>query len=368
MQHERYARQYVLQGFGEAGQQKLQAARLLVVGAGGLGCPVLQYLVAAGVGHIGIIDHDRIELSNLHRQVLYDTADIGQAKAEVAARKLRPQNPDIEITYWVGQLKPTNAAEQLRSYDVILDCTDNFAARYLLCDACRLLDKPLIFGAIYQYEGQVAVFNVADAQGVKTNYRHLFPLPANSLEAPDCNTAGVLGVLPGMIGILQATEAIKLLTGIGVVLINKLMTVNLLDHSTFTFDIPPASPESSIHPQSLDALKDFDYINSCASTTGQIQVITAADLVMHWHAADLQLIDVREIDELPRLPVPHLSIPLATLPQHLEELNHSRIVFVCQSGKRSLAAAQYYLERAIGKQQVFHVDGGIMVLKNYFNE
>ncbi|OOG19192.1 hypothetical protein BWD42_04390 [Sphingobacterium sp. CZ-UAM] len=368
MQHERYARQYVLQGFGEAGQQKLQAARLLVVGAGGLGCPVLQYLVAAGVGHIAIIDHDRIELSNLHRQVLYDTADIGLPKAEVAARKLQQLNPECDIQYWVEQFSPANAVERLQSYDIILDCTDNFAARYLLCDACRLLDKPLIFAAIYQYEGQVAVFNVADTHGVKTSYRHLFPLPPDPLEAPDCNTAGVLGVLPGMIGILQATEAIKLLTGIGVVLINKLVTVNLLDHSTFTFDIPPALPESSSYPQSLDALKDFDYFNSCASTTGQIQVITAADLVMQWHAADLQLVDVREMDELPRLPVPHLSIPLATLPQRLEQLNRRRIVFVCQTGKRSLAAAQYYLGQASGKQQIFHVDGGIMVLKNYFNE
>lgn len=368
MRNERYARHYVLQGFGEVGQQKLQAARLLVVGAGGLGCPALQYLTAAGVGHIGIIDDDRIDLSNLHRQVLYDTADIGQAKAEVAARKLRLQNPDIEITYWVEQLKSTNAAELLQSYDVILDCTDNFAARYLLCDACHLLDKPLIFGAIYQYEGQLAVFNVADDQGIKTSYRHLFPQPPSPLEAPDCNAAGVLGVLPGMMGILQATEAIKLLTGIGVVLMNKLMTVNLLDHSAFTFDVPPATPESSSYPQTLEALKDFDYINSCASAIGQIQVITAAELITHWHATDMLLVDVREIDELPRLPVPHLSIPLATLPVQLEQINSARVIFICQSGKRSLTAAQYFHEQVNSNQQIFHVDGGMMALKNYLND
>ncbi|MDF2515021.1 MAG: hypothetical protein K0R59_317 [Sphingobacterium sp.] len=368
MQHERYARQYVLPGFGEVGQAKLQSARLLVVGAGGLGCPALQYLAAAGVGHIAIIDHDRIELSNLHRQVLYDTADIGQPKAEVAARKLGQLNPECNIQYWVEQFNPANAVERLQSYDIILDCTDNFAARYLLCDACRLLDKPLIFAAIYQYEGQVAVFNVADAHGVKTTYRHLFPLPPDPLEAPDCNTAGVLGVLPGMLGILQATEAIKLLTGIGVVLSNKLMTVNLLDNRTFTFDIPPEAPEGISFPQHLDAVKNFDYNNHCTATGGELQVITAADLVMQWLAADLQLVDVREMDELPRLPVPHLSIPLVTLPQQLEQLNGRRIVFVCQTGKRSLAAAQYYLGQASSKQQIFHVGGGIMVLKNYFNE
>jgi len=368
MQNERYARHYVLQGFGEAGQQKLQAARVLVVGAGGLGCPALQYLAAAGVGHIGIMDDDRIDLSNLHRQVLYDTADIGQAKAEVAARKLRLQNPDIEITYWVAQLKPTNAAELLQSYDVILDCTDNFAARYLLCDACHLLDKPLIFGAIYRYEGQLAVFNVADGQGVKTSYRHLFPGPPSLLEAPDCNVAGVLGVLPGMIGILQATEAIKLLTGIGVVLVNKLMTVNMLDNSTFTFDIPQVAPESSSYPQTLEALKDFDYINYCASADVQIQVIAAAELIMQWHATDLLLVDVRELDELPRLPVYHLSIPLETLPAQLKQINSARVIFICQSGKRSLTAAQYFHEQADSNQQIFHVDGGIMALRNYLND
>jgi len=368
MRNERYARHYVLQGFGEAGQQKLQAASVLVIGAGGLGCPALQYLAAAGVGHIGIMDDDLIDLSNLHRQVVYDTADIGQAKAEVAARKLRLQNPDIEIAYWVKQLKPTNAAELLQSYDVILDCTDNFAARYLLCDACRLLEKPLIFGAIYQYEGQLAVFNVADDQGVKTSYRHLFPGPPSPLEAPDCNVAGVLGVLPGMIGILQATEAIKLLTGIGVVLVNKLMIVNMLDNSTFTFDIPQVAPESSSYPQTLEALKDFDYINYCASADVQIQVIAAAELITQWHATDLLLVDVRELDELPRLPVPHLSIPLETLPAQLEQINSARVIFICQSGKRSLMAAQYFHEQAYSNQQIFHVDGGMMALRNYLND
>ena len=368
MRNERYERHYVLQGFGEAGQQKLQAARVLVVGAGGLGCPSLQYLAAAGVGHIGIIDDDRIDLSNLHRQVLYDTADICQAKAEVAARKLRLQNPDIDIAYWVDQLHSTNAAELLQSYDVILDCTDNFAARYLLCDACYLLDKPLIFGAIYQYEGQLAVFNVVDNQGVKTSYRHLFPRAPSPLEAPDCNAAGVLGVLPGMIGILQATEAIKLLTGIGVVLINKLMTVSILDYNTFTFDVPPADRESSSYPQTLEALKDFDYINYCTSATGQIQTISVEELITQWDATDLLLVDVRELDELPRLPVPHLSIPLAALPAQLEQINSVRVIFICQSGKRSLTAAQYFQEQADSNQQVFHVDGGMMALKNYLND
>jgi len=368
MQNERYTRQLALQGFGEVGQQKLQAARLLVVGAGGLGCPVLQYLAAAGIGHIGIIDDDRVELSNLHRQVLYDTMDIGRAKAEVAARKLRLQNPDIDIAFWVEQLCPANAAERLQPYDVILDCTDNFATRYLLCDACFLLDKPLVFGAIYQYEGQLAVFNVADVQGVKTTYRNLFPIPPNPMESPDCNAAGVLGVLPGMIGIHQATEAIKLLTGIGTILSNKLMTINLLDNGIFTFNIPQTSFNESSYPRSLNALKDFDYIQYCASVRSQIQGITIAELITTWEATDVLLVDVREFNETPRLQVPHLSIPLGTLPTQLEKIDRRRIVFICQSGKRSLMAAQYFYDQRGSSQQVFHLEGGMIALKNYLDD
>ena len=277
MRNQRYSRHYTLPGFGELGQQKLQAARVLVVGAGGLGCPVLQYLGAAGVGALGIIDHDHVDLSNLHRQVLYDMTDIGQSKAEVAARKLRQQNPDIEIHYQVEKVHPDNVAVLINTYDLIMDCTDNFASRYLLCDACRLLDKPLIFAAIYQYEGQVAVFNVADDKGIKTDYRHLFPTPPAPLEAPDCTVAGVLGVLPGMIGTLQAAEAIKLLSGIGTVLRNKLMIINMLDNSNYIFDIPKKAPAAALYPQTLAELRAFNYKQYCTSESTVIHAIDAAE-------------------------------------------------------------------------------------------
>src|SRR5690606_22148555 len=172
-----YSRHYRLNGFGEVAQKKLQSASVLVIGAGGLGCPALQYLTAAGVGKIGIVDNDRIELSNLQRQVLFSTKEIGLYKAEVTAAKLRLLNPEIEILEYVLYLSTENAIERIEAYDMVLDCTDNFATRYLLSDVCALLDKPLVFGAIYRYEGQLAVFNVANDEGAKTTYRHLFPSP-----------------------------------------------------------------------------------------------------------------------------------------------------------------------------------------------
>ncbi len=368
MQNERYSRHYALPGFGESGQQKLQEARVLVIGAGGLGCPVLQYLAAAGVGILGIIDHDCVDLSNLHRQVLYETKDIGQEKAKVAADKLRRQNPDIEIRYWVKQLHSGNVADLIGSYDLIMDCTDNFAARYLLCDACRLLDIPLIFAAIYQYEGQVAVFNVADKDGVKTDYRHLFPTPPDPLEAPDCNLAGVLGVLPGMIGMLQATEAIKLLTGIGAVLINKLMTINMLDNSNYTFDIPKHPPKTTFYPQTLAELRTFDYNLYCAGEYTAIQTIDAAEFLAIGASSDCVLVDVRNLDELPRISLPHLSIPLIALPAQIKNIVGKRVIFICQSGKRSLIAAQYFQKQADVGQQIFHLDGGMIALENYLND
>lgn len=241
--NQRYERHYRLKGFGKVGQQKLSASRILVVGAGGLGCPALQYLVAAGVGTVAVVDHDKVSLSNLQRQVLYKTSDIGFSKAEVAVDRLKSLNREINISAYPVYISAENAVELITGHDVVIDCTDNFETRYMLGDVCMLMEIPLVFGAIYQYEGQVAVFNVRDESGIKTTYRHLFPEPPGTLEVPDCNEAGVLGVLPGVIGILQATETIKILTGIGQALINKMMTINLLDYQSFTIDIPSEMPD-----------------------------------------------------------------------------------------------------------------------------
>ncbi|MBD0294073.1 MAG: HesA/MoeB/ThiF family protein, partial [Flavisolibacter sp.] len=212
--NERYQRQVILQEFGEAGQQKLLQAKVLVIGAGGLGCPVLQYLAAAGVGVVGIADDDIVSLTNLHRQVLYSMSDIGKSKVERAAAILRQLNPDIEIIPYHLRLTNKNALDIITAYDIVVDATDNFPTRYLLNDACVLLSKPLIYGAVSKFEGQVAVFNGVGSSGEKSvNYRDLFPVPPQEDEVPNCAEAGVLGVLPGIIGSLQAGEVIKLITG-----------------------------------------------------------------------------------------------------------------------------------------------------------
>ncbi|MGB3064144.1 ThiF family adenylyltransferase [Sphingobacterium thalpophilum] len=367
MTDDRYSRHYALKGFGKVAQMKLQQAAVLVVGAGGLGCPALQYLVASGIGTLGIVDHDSVDISNLHRQVLYDSDNVGHPKAEVAAAKLRRQNPDVTIYTYSYMLQPQNATSLLGPYDIVIDCTDNFATRYLLCDACRLLDKPLIFGAIYQYEGQLAVFNVADDNGLKATYRHLFPSPPDPLEAPDCNTAGVLGVLPGLIGTLQATEAIKLLTGIGTVLSNQLMTINILDNSSYTVTIPNDLPDDNSYPTTLEGLEKFKYDHFCTAIDQQVQSLRAEQLVSHWHAEDVLLIDVREAVEVPELPVDHIRIPLAELPRQLDRLVRPKLVFICQSGKRSLAAAQFVAAQDHQDHQIFNLEGGIDHLKLYFH-
>lgn len=360
--NDRYSRHYRLSGFGEAGQARLQRSSVLVVGAGGLGCPALQYLAAAGVGKIGIIDHERIELSNLQRQVLFGTHEIGLSKADVAAAKLKLLNPEIDIREYVLRLSTENAIELAEGYDVVLDCTDNFTTRYLLSDLCALLDKPLVFGAIYRYEGQIAVFNVADHNGVKTTYRHLFPLPPDSLDAPDCNEVGVLGVLPGIIGTMQATEAIKLLTGVGQPLCNKLMTMNLLDNLSMVLDIPAKIAEEADFPTSLSAFEAFDYDYHCGTKAYLLQGISPDELIVLHQKDDVLIIDVRNREELPKLPFEHVKIPLAELPDKVEKIDRKHVILICQFGKRSQIAGKFLLEKLGADCRISHLEGGIAAL------
>ncbi|MCB9186732.1 MAG: HesA/MoeB/ThiF family protein [Flavobacteriales bacterium] len=229
----RYDKQIALPEVGETGQQKLAEAKILVVGAGGLGCPALQYLAAAGVGNIGIVDGDVVNETNLHRQVLYTNSDVGKPKVEVAAERLKQLNPEVEIHTFSEFLTAGNAMDIVSNYDLIVDATDNFAARYRINDVCLKLDKPFVYGAIHRFEGQVSVFNY---KGGPT-YRCLFPDKPAENQIPNCNETGVLGVLPGIIGTYQATEVLKIILGIGEVLSGKLMTLNLLTNSTRTFEV-----------------------------------------------------------------------------------------------------------------------------------
>ena len=232
--YERYQRQIILPEFGEEGQQKLLKAKVLVIGAGGLSCPVLQYLTAAGTGTIGIVDDDVVALNNLHRQVLYSVGDIGSSKAERARHILHQLNPEIKILPYNERLTVQNALILFDEFDIIIDGTDNFSTRYMINDACVLMNKPLVYGAISQFEGQVSVFNFRQTENEEAvNYRDIFPDPPKEGEVLNCAEAGVLGALPGIIGTMMANETIKLITGIGEPLANQLLTYNALNNQVY---------------------------------------------------------------------------------------------------------------------------------------
>jgi molybdopterin/thiamine biosynthesis adenylyltransferase len=232
-ENKRYSRHLLLSDIGVSGQEKLKSGKVLVVGAGGLGCPVLQYLTAAGVGNIGVIDFDAVDLSNLQRQILYSTNDVGTNKALAAKNRLESLNPLIEITAYPYQLTNKNALELFAKYDLIVDGSDNFSTRYLVNDACILTGKTLVYGAIYKFEGQVTVFNYQDGP----SYRCLFPEAPQQGSVPNCSEVGVLGVIPGIIGVYQANEALKIILGIGTVLSGKLLVIDALNNSQLELNI-----------------------------------------------------------------------------------------------------------------------------------
>jgi sulfur-carrier protein adenylyltransferase/sulfurtransferase len=234
----RYSRHLSLKDFGMEAQLKLKQARVLVIGAGGLGCPALLYLSAAGVGKIGVVDFDKVETSNLQRQILFTEDDIGKPKAEVAVDHLRKRNSFVEFQSFNQKLSAASAAELITDYDLILDCTDNFDARYVINDACVLFDKPFVYGSIFKFEGHVSLFNAKDKNGDNgPTYRCLFPTPPEEGTIPSCEEAGVIGFLPGLIGTLQAAEAIKWITGIGETLSGKLLSVNSLNMKFDLFEV-----------------------------------------------------------------------------------------------------------------------------------
>ncbi|HSI08279.1 MAG: molybdopterin-synthase adenylyltransferase MoeB [Rariglobus sp.] len=330
----RYQRHLSLSGFGAEAQAKLQAARVLVIGAGGLGCPILLYLAAAGVGRLTVIDADTVEVSNLQRQVLFTTEDAGKPKAETAARRLSALNPCITITPMVARLTRSNAFELISAHDVVVDGSDNFATRYLVNDACVLAGRPLIYGAIQGFEGQASVFNF---KGGPT-YRCLFPEPPAAGTVPNCSEAGVLGVLPGLIGTVQATETIKVITGIGEPLSGRLLLWNSLTMSsrTLRFAADPAS-------RAITELPPESYGETCAVPAKPTRdELTAAELKAN---LAVQLIDVREDWERalgaiqPSVHVPLGELGTETAKVALATLDPSKeTVVYCAGGVRSLKA------------------------------
>ncbi len=354
----RYQRQTSLKELGESGQQRLHEAKVLVIGAGGLGCPALQYLVAAGVGTIGIADHDQVSLSNLHRQVLYSTDDIGLSKALRAADILTALNPEIEINAINTLLTSVNALDIISQYDIILDGTDNFASRYMINDACVILDKVLVYGAISRFEGQVAVFNSPTAGRTPSNYRDLFPeIPAEA-EIQNCEEAGVLGILPGIMGCMMANETIKLITGIGDPLVNRLLTYHALNSQIYEFDIPSLPDTGSLIPSTAEEFKQTDYNWLCSGVSmPQLEHGLFAEML---DQPEISVIDVREINEMPLInEFEHQNIPLSVLRSKLASIRANTVVLFCQSGKRSMQAAKILSEYYGNSKKIYSLKGGI---------
>jgi sulfur-carrier protein adenylyltransferase/sulfurtransferase len=363
--YERYQRQILLKEFGEAGQHKLLHAKVLVIGAGGLGCPVLLYLAAAGIGNIGIIDDDTVSLHNLHRQPLYDTKDTGYSKAEVAKEKLQKLNPEINITAYNERLKVTNALGLIENYDVIIDGTDNFATRYLINDACVLLNKPLVYGAVSRFEGQLALFNCKNTEIEKpVNYRDLFPQPPKDGEILNCAETGVLGVLPGIIGTMMANETIKLISGIGTPLINRMLTFNTLTNQFYELTLVAKEQTSLLIPHNAEAFQQMNYEWLCASPDAvqfEIDPFNFDELIQ---SNDIEIIDVRELNEIPTVTeFEFMQIPLPQLKEKLSLIKAGTVITFCQSGNRSLQAAQWLFE-AFGKsKKIYSLKGGIVSWK-----
>jgi len=365
--YERYQRQIILKEFGMAGQQKLTAAKVLVIGAGGLGCPALQYLVAAGIGTIGIVDDDVVSLSNLHRQVLYTVQDIGKPKSINAKEKLQQLNPEISIIAYNERLTTKNALTIIGSFDIIIDGTDNFASRYLINDACVLMNKPLVFGAVSQFEGQLAIFNYqGNDESTPVNYRDLFPVPPKDDEVLNCAEAGVLGVLPGIIGTMMASETIKLITGMGKPLIDSLLTYNALNNQVFQVALSSNPATTLLLPKDEEAFKEMDYVFLCSASflPFEIDVDSFNNLIA---TSKVDIIDVRESGELPKIKeFNYMQIPLSIFVENIPLIENETVILFCQSGKRSKQAAQSLIERMATSKKIFSLKGGIINWLNHY--
>jgi sulfur-carrier protein adenylyltransferase/sulfurtransferase len=361
--YERYGRQILLKEFGEAGQQKLLQAKILMIGAGGLGCAALQYLAAAGTGTIGIIDNDTVALHNLHRQVLYSMNDIDLPKAQRAASVLQLLNPDIVIEAFAERLVVSNALELLNKYDIIIDGSDNFSTRYMINDACVLLDKPFVYGAVSKFEGQVAIFNCKDDNKPAVNYRDLFPRPPAAGEVANCAEAGVLGVLPGIIGAMQASETIKLITGIGTPLINRLLTYNALNNQVYELQVTAQKNTRDFIPADTAAFKKMDYDLLCGTPVAT--EIDAPSFNRLRAEKNVLIADVREYNELPAVhEFEHLRIPLGNIEKEFPDTAMDTIIVFCQSGKRSSQAATLLMDKFGAAKRIYSLAGGILEWKH----
>ncbi|NQY06489.1 MAG: molybdopterin-synthase adenylyltransferase MoeB [Flavobacteriaceae bacterium] len=342
-EYKQYDRHLILEGVGEAGQLKLKQAKVLVIGAGGLGCPILQYLTAAGVGTIGVVDHDVVDQSNLQRQVLYGINDIGVYKVDAAISRLAKLNPFVQFVGYKERLDKNNALDIMKQYDIVVDGSDNFPTRYLVNDTSLIAGKPLVFGSIFKFEGQVSVFNYKNGP----SYRCLFPNPPKDNQVPNCSEIGVLGVLPGIIGSFQANETLKIILEQEEVLSGKLLMLDALSMAIHKFNI------NKTEALAINTLLD-DYDFFCGIS--QVNTITYNELREH---EDLyELLDVRTSEERATFHIGGYHIPLHELETRFQEIETNKpIVVYCKSGMRSKKAIDLLSEKL--NNNLIQLDKGI---------
>ena len=354
----RYSRHLLIPEVGLEGQERLAQARVLVVGAGGLGSPVLAYLAAAGVGRLGVVDDDVVDVTNLQRQILYQTSDVGQPKARLAAERLHALNPQIAIDALPVRFDVSNARELVRLYDVVVDGTDRFSTRYLINDACVLERKPDVYGSIFRFDGQISIFGAADAPC----YRCLYPEPPPPETVPTCAEGGVLGVLPGIVGTWQANETLKLLLGIGTPLIGRLAIIDALSGRMREFRIErdPACALCGSAPTIRDV---FPVDDGTLDVPRDEQEIEVAELdVFFARHPDARILDVREPHEaVLGSPPQSIAIPASRLEARMHELDTAgEFIVACRVGARSRWAAQRLRESGFGR--IWHLHGGLLAL------
>lgn len=354
----RYIRQIILSDLGIEGQEKLKRAKVLVIGAGGLGCPVLLYLSAAGIGTIGLVDYDLVDNTNLHRQILFSSDDIDKPKVIVAKEKLLALNPHVIYHTYFGKLTPKNVLDIVKDYDVVVEGSDNFATKFLVNDACVILDKPFVLGAVSEFEGQLSVFNY---QGGPT-YRCLSPEEPDPFESPSCAEIGVIGVIPGIIGCLQANETIKIITGLGQVLSGKYLLFNALTMDYNLIDINRDEEHAGI--RELGKYHDF-----CTPDVDSVKQITAGDLKQLIRKdADIQIIDLREAGEADNLPISAESIPFSQIRKRHDAISKTKqVIVMCQWGIKSLSAIRY-LENKHGFTNLYSLSNGVSEWQQFYGE
>ncbi len=355
----RYSRQILLKEVGISGQENLKNARVLVIGAGGIGCPALQYLAAAGIGTLGIIDFDQVDESNLQRQILFSTFTIGEFKSTAAKNRLQEINPLIKIIAYTEKLTPKNALIFFNEYDIVLDGSDNFATRYLVNDASVITETPLIYGSIYRFEGQVSVFNYKQGP----SYRCLFPDPPAENSVPNCSQIGVMGVLPGIIGTHLANEALKIILGIGQPLSGKLMIINTLNNQNKIIKLQRSNDQiEKVKRRKYDFEKQ-DYQLYCNTTikAKEIKGISVAELKSRISKGDdFQFIDVRETHELPKVTeLNGICLPADSIVKQDKKIDHTLpVIIYCQSGIRSKIAIKL-LQDKFGYKNLLNLEGGV---------